>query len=102
MVVENKERKSMRGPDPSYPIKLTEQEYQQWLKMSRATSAPQAEVVRAKILLLAHDQPKYANVQIAQQLGCAVSTVRKWRKRWTETKTLKDAPRSGAPRRFSP
>src|SRR6266699_1716816 len=28
--------------------------------------------------------------------------VRKWRKRWVTTHTLADAPRSGAPRRFSP
>jgi uncharacterized protein YjcR len=92
----------MRGPDPFYPIKLTEQEYQPLLKLSRATSAPQAQVVRAKILLLAHAHPEYSNVQIAQHLGCAVSTVRKWRKRYSETKNLGDAPRSGAPRHFPP
>jgi hypothetical protein len=28
--------------------------------------------------------------------------VRKWRKRWMLSHTLADAPRSGAPRRFSP
>src|SRR6266536_2903698 len=27
--------------------------------------------------------------------------VRKWRRRWQESRSLKDAPRSGAPRRFS-
>jgi hypothetical protein len=27
--------------------------------------------------------------------------VRKWRKRWVTTHSLADAPRSGAPRRFS-
>jgi transposase len=92
----------MRGPDPAYPIKLETKEYQELLKLSRATTAPQALVVRAKILLLAHDQPNYSNVQIAQQLGCAVSSVRKWRKRYHQTKKLTDAHRSGAPRRFPP
>jgi hypothetical protein len=28
--------------------------------------------------------------------------VRKWRRRWSQTQSLNDAPRSGAPRRFSP
>jgi hypothetical protein len=28
--------------------------------------------------------------------------VRKWRRRWNETHSLDDAPRSGAPRHFSP
>jgi hypothetical protein len=28
--------------------------------------------------------------------------VRKWRQRWSQTRSLSDAPRSGAPRRFSP
>ena len=92
----------MRGPDPAHPIKLAAQEYEQLLKLSRATSAPQVQVMRAKILLLAHDHSDYSNVQIAQLVGCALSTVRKWRKRYCETKKLTDAPRSGAPRRFSP
>jgi transposase len=92
----------MNGPDPSYPIKLEDGEQQELLKLSRATTAPQAQVVRAKILLLAHNHPQYSNVQISKQVGCALSTVRKWRKRWHETKKLTDAPRPGAPRRFSP
>jgi hypothetical protein len=53
-----KERKQMRGPDPFYPIKLEGQQYQDLLKLSRATSAPQAQILRAKILLLASHQPK--------------------------------------------
>jgi len=92
----------MNGPDPSYPIELEEAEQLALLKLSRATTAPQAQVVRAKIVLLAHDHPEYSNVQIAKLVGCALSTVRKWRKRFSQTKQLTDAPRSGAPRRFSP
>jgi hypothetical protein len=92
----------MRGPDPAYPIKLETEEHQELLKLSRASTAPQAQVLRAKILLLACDQPNYSNVQIARQLGCAVSSVRKWRKRYHQTKKLTDAPRSGAPRHFPP
>jgi hypothetical protein len=35
-------------------------------------------------------------------VGTSDRQVRKWRKRWVTTHTLADAPRSGAPRRFSP
>lgn len=43
-----------------------------------------------------------SNQQLAQAVGTSDRIVRKWRKRWTETQSLEDAPRSGAPRRFSP
>src|SRR6266852_7276139 len=35
-------------------------------------------------------------------LGTLDRTVRKWRGRWVKPHSLADAPRSGAPRRFSP
>ena len=38
---------------------------------------------------------------MARALHCHESWVRKWRRRWNETHVLQDAPRSGAPRRFS-
>lgn len=92
----------MRGPDPLRPINLTAEQVAQLTKLSQKTTAPIAQVRRAKILLLAHQHKEYNNQQIANQVPCDVSTVRKWRKRWSETQKLSDAPRSGAPRRFSP
>jgi hypothetical protein len=35
-------------------------------------------------------------------VGTTDRTVRTWRGRWVKTHSLADAPRSGAPRRFSP
>jgi hypothetical protein len=35
-------------------------------------------------------------------VGTTDRTVRAWRGRWVKTHSLVDAPRSGAPRRFSP
>ena len=92
----------MRGPDPLYPIHLEEPALTSLRKLVRSTTASVVEVLRAKIILLAHDHPHFNNQQIANEIGCALSTVRKWRKRYLQTGQIKDAPRAGAPRRFSP
>jgi hypothetical protein len=92
----------MRGPNPHYPIRLTDETVADLRARIRAHSTPQAQVLRAQIVLLAHEQPAWSNGQIAQTLRTSDRMVRKWRRRWVETHTLSDAPRSGAPRRFSP
>jgi hypothetical protein len=67
----------------------------------QAHRTPQALARRAHLLLLAHAHPDWHT----KQLACAVNRkerwVRKWRRRWQETHSLADAPRPGAPRRFS-
>jgi transposase len=68
----------------------------------RRASAPQALVLRAKIVLLAfRRQP---NQQIARELGCAVNTVRTWRRRFARDGLpgLYDRPRSGRPEVYGP
>ena len=92
----------MPVPKPKYPIELTTEEEQELRKLANSRKAPHAKVVRARILLAAHDHPEWSNQQIAQEAGCARRSVRKWRRRWTETKSIEDLPRPGAPRRFSP
>lgn len=92
----------MRGPKPSTPIALTEEEAAQLRRLLRAHATGQGLVVRAQIVVLAHDHPDWSNQQIAQDVGTSDRMVRKWRRRWVETRSLVDAPRSGAPRRFSP
>jgi transposase len=68
----------------------------------RATSrsSPYAEVVRARIVLLAAQ--RMANVEIARRVGVCVDVVSKWRKRFCQQGLagLKDRPRSGRPRRW--
>jgi transposase len=68
----------------------------------RASSrtAPHAEVVRARIVLLAAEGA--ANMDIAERVGVCVDVVSKWRKRFCQEglSGLKDRPRSGRPRVF--
>ena len=92
----------MRGPNPKYSINITTEQEQQLRQLDKSRKAAQGQVVRARIILNAHDHPEWSNQQIAQKVGCSDRTVRKWRKRWVETGSLTDLPRSGAPRRFSP
>ena len=92
----------MHGPKPHYPIVLTAEAAAQLCQRIRAHSTPQAQVLRARIVLTAFEQPDWSNQQIAHTLGTSDRMVRKWRRRWVETQSLEDAPRSGAPRRFSP
>lgn len=92
----------MRGPKPTHPIQLTAAAAEQLRRLIRAHPTAQVLVVRAQIVLTAHDQPAWSNQQMAQQLGTRERMVRNWRRRWVDPHSLQDAPRSGAPRRFSP
>lgn len=92
----------MQGPKPKYEIDLTTEEERELRKLANAYTAPYAKVVRARILLSAYDHPEWSNKQIADKAGCTRRTVRKWRKRWAETRSIEDLPRPGAPRRFPP
>ncbi len=92
----------MRGPRPKYPVELTPEEERKLRRLVNSRKAPQGLVMRARILLAAYDHPEWTNRQIAQEVGCTDRTVRKWRKRWAERRSIEDLPRPGAPRRFSP
>ena len=90
----------MPGPQPKYPIELTETQVVHLTHLSLSYTAPYAEVQRARLLLLAHRHPSWRNPQTAQTVGCAVDTVREWRRRWRAQGTVQAATRCGAPRRF--
>jgi hypothetical protein len=92
----------MSGPKPAYPITLSSEQVDQLRQLIRAHSTPQATCFRARIILAAHDHPDWSNQQLAQHVATSDRMVRKWRRRWNETHSLADAPRPGAPRRFSP
>ena len=68
----------------------------------RRPSSPQALVRRARIALLAHRG--WPNARIAAELGCAVGTVRAWRRRFARggMPALADRPRSGRPEVYGP
>jgi hypothetical protein len=92
----------MSGPKPIYPISLTEAEVKSLREVARAHKTGQSMVVRARILFHANEHPEWSNQQIAQALATTDRNVRKWRRRWVSTHSIADAPRSGAPRHFSP
>jgi transposase len=83
------------------PFQLTPYEVTHFLQLTQAHRSPQAVARRARILLSAHTHPTWSSKQIAKLLSVNDRLVRKWRRRWQESHSLKDAPRSGAPRRFS-
>jgi DDE superfamily endonuclease/Homeodomain-like domain len=91
----------MPGPLPKYPIQLTPEQEVHLQQLSTCYTAPFAEVQRARILLLAHQQPTWRNVEIARQVGCCVNTVKHWRQRWPQTDSVRDAPRAGTRRTFT-
>jgi hypothetical protein len=92
----------MRGPNPQYPILLAEEKGRELRQLIRARKAGQAKVLRARIIVTAHEHSEWSNQQIAREVGTSDRMVRKWRRRWVETQCLDDLPRPGAPRRFSP
>jgi transposase-like protein len=71
-------------------------------QLSQARNSSQVKGMRARIVLAAHEHPEWSNQQIAAHVGCSDRAVRKWRRRWMESKRLDDLLRPGAPRRFSP
>jgi len=79
-------------------VDLTDQERAQLEAWTRRHTSAQALAVRSRIVLLAADGLN--NTEIATRLDLAVSSVRKWRKRFAEHRLdgLTDEPRPGRPR----
>ncbi|HZO75781.1 MAG TPA: IS630 family transposase [Ktedonobacteraceae bacterium] len=67
----------------------------------QAHRTSQAIARRAQLIETSHRHPDWGTKRLASALDQPASWVRKWRRRWQGTHSLKDAPRSGAPRRFS-
>ncbi len=90
----------MRGPLRLRP--LTEEEERVISKLARSQSASKRLVERAKIIQLAKEGQTIP--QIMQQLHLSEPTVRKWFKRFEQQGLagLEDAPRPGAPSRYTP
>ncbi|MHB8190961.1 MAG: helix-turn-helix domain-containing protein [Ferrimicrobium sp.] len=90
--------RSVVGRPIVYHVTLSEEERENLLALIRQTTAPQAQVRRAKIALYADEG--MGTGAIAKKLSLSAQTVDKWRRRFSlfGVKTLSDAPRSGAPR----
>jgi homeodomain-containing protein len=83
-------------------LQLAPDELYQLKHLVQAHRTPLAIARRAQLVQLSHTHPDWGTKRLARVLNRHESWVRKWRRRWKETHSLKDAPRSGAPRQFSP
>lgn len=92
----------MAGRKKTYTVELTEEEYRRLNQLVAARRSPQAESQRARIVLSCAAHPEWSDAQVGAVVGCSAGAVRKWRKRWSETRSLAEAPRSGRPRVFGP
>ncbi len=92
----------MRGPQPNYPIPLTERERSTVRQLINGRTSPPGNVMRARIVRAAHEHPEGSNQHIAAHVGCTDRAVRTWRRRWNARKRWEALPRPGAPKRVSP
>jgi transposase len=91
----------MRTGRPTLPIVLTPEEREQLQALCRRAKAPQAEALRARVILACADGLN--NSQVCQKTGLCPHTVGRLRKRFYQTRLrgIFDLPRSGAPRQIS-
>jgi transposase len=88
---------SRRSP---FEVHLSAEDRSVLEERASSRTAAHAEVVRARIVLMAADGAR--NVDIAHRVGVCVDVASKWRKRFFEEglEGLKDRPRPGRPRTF--
>jgi transposase len=91
----------MRTGRPTLPIVLTAEERQQLEALCRRPKAPQAEALRARVILACADGLN--NTQVGKKTGLCPHTVGRLRKRFYQSRLegISDLPRSGAPRTIS-
>lgn len=89
------------GPPPTYQPRFSEAEIAQARSWACSQALPHAEVQRARLALLLHEQPDLRSPQAARRLGQSTAWVCKWRRRWVEQGfSLQDASRPGGPPQF--
>jgi transposase len=89
-------------PDPKAPdVVLSDEERETLERWARRPNSAQALAMRCRIVLACAEGA--TSTAVADELGFALSTVRKWRKRFAELRLdgLHDEPRPGAPRTIS-
>ena len=93
----------MPGPAPAYRPTFTAEQLAECRRVVRQHSAPQAQVARAKLALLLHDEPALGHATAARRLGKHPNWVRGWRRVWAqEGFRLTDKPGRGRKPAFSP
>lgn len=92
---------------PEYRINLTVHEINQLEQLIRKSTAPQNQVRRAKIILMANGEGK-SNKEIADLLDTTSAKVTTWTKRWIDRaldwieERLSALPRPGSPSKITP
>ena len=93
----------MSGPAPTYQPRFTDEQVATCHHLIRRHSAPQAQVARAKLALLLHEDPALNNVAAGRRLDGHEHWVRYWRRIWaTEGFRLSDRPGRGPKPRVAP
>lgn len=90
----------MIGRQKTYGVQLTEDEKKLLQQQALARKTGQSKARRAKIILTTAENSEWTDAQVAQTVDCSPALVRKWRKRWCQTRSLEEAPRPGRPRIF--
>jgi transposase len=85
-----------------YIVRLEEADRKRLCAIVAGRSRPQGEALRSRILLACEAHGDWTDRQVAHRIGCAWQTVKKWRRRWHETRSVRERPRPGRPRKFSP
>jgi hypothetical protein len=85
-------------------ITLSPDERERLAKIAHARLAPQGLAFRARLVLRCAEPDKPTNLQVADELACDPDTAARWRNRFARHRLqgLRDLPRSGRPRVFSP
>ena len=85
-------------------IRLDPDEHARLSKLANARRAPQGLAFRARLVLRCAQPDKPTNLQVAAELDCDPDTVARWRNRFAAQRLggLRDLPRAGRPRAFSP
>lgn len=93
-------RRPPSGPKPP-TVELAPDERAALESLVRRVSAPQRDVLRARIVLLAAEG--LGSRAIAERLSIDEDTVGKWRRRFVKgrVKSLRDTPRAGRPSKFT-
>jgi hypothetical protein len=90
------------GPPPKYQPRFTEAEVAQAQAWATSQTLPHAEMQRARLVLLLHEQPDLRSLDAGRRLRQSASWVCKWRRRWVERGfSLQDTPHRGRPQQFA-
>ncbi len=92
----------MSGRPKTYSVELTQAEVLQLQQVVAARKSPQSLAKRAKAILECAAHRDWDDAQVASKVGGSAAWIRKWRKRWCQTRSLQEAPRRGRPRKFLP